>query len=240
MIKIEHIETWGFQHAIRGMRNPMNSWEKSDTRWCGNLECDSDGTCQFRTEYGCVIPPGEFVLGDNDGDLMHRLFMAGTEHRKFMRQIFVSMDITAPLYWWKEFDTYKVGTTANSCSTMHKLMAKPFDIFDFSVDQMNDDAKTMMLKVIGFLNMQREMYLKSKDNHLQGSKEFWWNIIQMLPSSYNQKRTVTMNYENAASMISQRTGHKLEEWRVFVEHLQELPYMDTIVLGNWEKEGEKV
>ena len=240
MIKIEHIETWGFQHAIRGMRNPMNSWEKSDTRWCGDWECDPDGTCQFRTEHGCVIPPGEFVLGDNDGDLMHRLFMAGTEHRKFMRQIFVSMDITAPLYWWKEFDTYKVGTTANSCSTMHKLMAKPFDIFDFSVDQMNDDAKTMMLKVIGFLNMQREMYLKSKDNHLQGSKEFWWNIIQILPSSYNQKRTVTMNYENAASMISQRTGHKLEEWRVFVEHLQELPYMDTIVLSNWEKEGEKV
>ena len=166
--------------------------------------------------------------------------MGGTEHRKFMRQIFVSMDITAPLYWWKEFDTYKVGTTANSCSTMHKLMAKPFDIFDFSVDQMNNDAKAMMLKVIGFLNVQREMYLKSKDNHLQGSKEFWWNIIQMLPSSYNQKRTVTMNYENAASMISQRTGHKLEEWRVFVEHLQELPHMDTIVLGNWEKEGEEV
>ena len=233
MIKIEHIEIWGFAHAIRGMRNPMNSWDKSDTIYGEYHGKDENGN-------DIIVKYDAPQIGTNDSDLMRRLFMGGTEHRKFMRQIFVSMDITAPLYWWKEFDTYKVGTTANSCSTMHKLMAKPFDIFDFSVDQMNNDAKAMMLKVIGFLNVQREMYLKSKDNHLQGSKEFWWNIIQMLPSSYNQKRTVTMNYENAASMISQRTGHKLEEWRVFVEHLQELPHMDTIVLGNWEKEGEEV
>lgn len=233
MIKIEHIEIWGFAHAIRGMRNPMNSWDKSDTIYGEYHGKDENGN-------DIIVKYDAPQIGTNDADLMRRLFMGGTEHRKFMRQIFVSMDITAPLYWWKEFDTYKVGTTANSCSTMHKLMAKPFDIFDFSVDQMNNDAKAMMLKVIGFLNVQREMYLKSKDNHLQGSKEFWWNIIQMLPSSYNQKRTVTMNYENAASMISQRTGHKLEEWRVFVEHLQELPHMDTIVLGNWEKEGEEV
>ena len=233
MIKIEHIEIWGFAHAIRGMRNPMNSWDKSDTIYGEYHGKDENGN-------DIIVKYDAPQIGTNDADLMRRLFMGGTEHRKFMRQIFVSMDITAPLYWWKEFDTYKVGTTANSCSTMHKLMAKPFDIFDFSVDQMNNDAKAMMLKVIGFLNVQREMYLKSKDNHLQGSKEFWWNIIQMLPSSYNQKRTITMNYENAASMISQRTGHKLEEWRVFVEHLQELPHMDTIVLGNWEKEGEEV
>lgn len=239
MILVTDIDVWGFQHAIRGMRNPMNSWEKSDTRWCGDWECDPDGTCQFRNGHGCDGSPGECVLGDNDGDLMHRLFKAGTEHRKYMRQIFVSMDIIAPLYWWKEFDTYKVGTTANSCSTMHKLMSKPFELEDFSTDQMNTDAQGVLRGVIRFLNMQRDMYLNGVNGQMKGSQEFWWNVVQLLPTSYNQRRTVTISYENAASMIRQRTGHKLDEWRVFVDQLKDLPHMDTIINGDWGKEGEE-
>lgn len=238
MILVTDIDVWGFQHAIRGMRNPMNSWAKSDTRWCDDWDCDPELGCALRNENGCTGSPGNCVIGDNDGDLMHRLFMGGTEHRKFMRQIFVSMDITAPLYWWKEFDTYKVGTTANSCSTMHKLMSKEFTLDDFSTDQMNTDALGVIRGVICFLNMQRDMYLNGVNGQMKGSKEFWWNIVQMLPSSYNQKRTVTMNYENAASMIRQRKGHKLDEWQVFIEHLQELPHMDSIINGDWGKEGE--
>jgi hypothetical protein len=233
MIKIEHIEIWGFAHAIRGMRNPMNSWEKSDTIYGEYHGKDENGN-------DIVVKYDAPQIGTNDADLMHRLFKAGTEHRKFMRQIFVSMDIIAPLYWWKEFDTYKVGTTANSCSTMHKLMSKPFELEDFSTDQMNTDAQGVLCGVIRFLNMQRDMYLNGVNCQMKGSQEFWWNVVQLLPTSYNQRRTVTISYENAAAMIRQRTGHKLEEWRVFVEHLQELPHMDTIVLGNWEKEGEEV
>ena len=234
MIKVENIDVWGFEHAIRGMRNPMNSWEKSDTR----LFQDDDGRAVF-------------TLGENDADLMHRLFKGGTEHRKFMRQIMVSMDITAPLYWWKEFDTYKVGTTANSCSTMHKIMSKVFVLDDFSHDHLGVDIPaelnfgdpvhldlyTVALeKIIGVLNTARHEYLVTKDKNLK--KQFWWQIIQLLPSSYNQKRTVTMNYENAASMIRQRTGHKLDEWHFFVEMLWTLPYMDTIINGDWGKEGK--
>ena len=220
MIQIENVDGWGFAHAIRGMRNPMNSWEKSDTR----LFQDDDGRAVF-------------TLGENDAGLMHRLFKGGTEHRKFMRQIMVSMDITAPLYWWKEFDTYKVGITANSCSTMHKIAAKEFTDDDFSMEHLiedNDHAAVFissMHRTIADLNTARELYLNTKD------KKWWWQMIQLLPSSYNQKRTVTMNYENAASMIRQRTGHKLDEWHVFVEMLWTLPYMDTIINGDF-RNGE--
>lgn len=239
MILVTDIDVWGFQHAIRGMRNPMNSWEKSDTRWCGDWECDPDGTCQFRTEHGCDGSPGECVLGDADSNLMHRLFKAGTEHRKFMRQIFVSMDIIAPLYWWKEFDTYKVGTTANSCSTMHKIAAKPFDLDDFSHEHLLVNEK--LNTVIQWLNDYREMYVNWVDSSVHvddygnvvKKKDIWWQMIQLLPSSYNQKRTVTISYENAAAMIRQRTGHKLDEWRVFVDQLKSLPHMDTIINGDW-------
>ena len=252
MILVTNIDVWGFQHAIRGMRNPMNSWEKSDTRWCDDWECDPDGTCQFRTEHGCDGSPGGCVLGDADSDLMHRLFKAGTEHRKFMRQIFMSMDIIAPLYWWKEFDTYKVGTTANSCSTMHKMTAKPFELDDFSHDQLGVDIPAELndgeavhknlweeglLEVIKWLNIARSAYLRTEDKELK--KQYWWQMIQLLPSSYNQRRTVTISYENAASMIRQRTGHKLDEWRVFVDQLKSLPHMDTIINGDWGKEGEE-
>lgn len=234
MILVTDIDVWGFQHAIRGMRNPMNSWEKSDSYYDGFL---LDGTEDMYK--------ANFVIGDNDGDLMHRLFKAGTEHRKFMRQIFVSMDIIAPLYWWKEFDTYKVGTTANSCSTMHKIAAKPFDLDDFSHEHLLVNEK--LNTVIQWLNDYRELYVNWVDSSVHvddygnvvKKKDIWWQMIQLLPSSYNQKRTVTMNYEVAATIIRQRTGHKLDEWRVFVDQLKDLPHMDTIINGDWGKEGEE-
>lgn len=200
MIKVERINTFNFEAAIRGMRNPKNSWDKSDSLFDYNKMC----------------------LGANDLTLMQRLFKGGSEHRKFMRQIFISMDITAPFYWWKEFDTYKVGTTADSCSTIHKLAAKPFTLDDFSHEHLNDESTDYLLKLIDLLNWNRELFLKDKN------KSWWWQMIQLLPSSYNQKRTITMNYENAASMIRQRSGHKLNEWREFVEVLRQLPHMMDI------------
>lgn len=198
MIKVEQIEVWGFKHAIRGMRNPMNSWDKSDT---------PDDYVDWPPSY----------IGPNDLDLMKRLIAAGPEHRKFLRQIFVSMDITAPLYWWKEFDTYKVGTAANSCSTMHKLAAKEFTLDDFSHEHLHLDETELLKEIISTLNCYRELYNESK------WKDDWWQMIQLLPSSYNQKRTVTMNYENVYSMIRQRTNHKLDEWNEFVSILWGLP-----------------
>lgn len=220
MIKVEHIETFGFEAAVRGMRNPINSWEKSDStyedlcRLCGTEECVGSYICNGQ---------GDYIVGENDMGLMKRLYNAGMEHRKFMRQIFVSMDITAPLYWWKEFDTYKVGTTANSCSTMHKIHSKEFTLDDFSHEHLCDHSIKTMQKVIDNLNIERQNFLVSKD------KWCWWQMIQLLPTSYNQKRTITMTYENAASMIKQRSGHKLDEWREFVETLKRLPYIAQIV-----------
>ena len=201
MIKVENIDVWGFEHAIRGMRNPLNSWDKSDSKFY----------CREET----------IDIGKNDLDLMRRLFAAGTEHRKYLRQIFVSMDITAPLYWWKEFDTYKVGTVANSCSTMHKIADKEFTLDDFSHEQL-EGALPVMDEVIKCLNHNRELFIKTKN------KYFWWQMIQLLPSSYNQKRTVTMNYENVVTIIKQRTGHKLDEWNDFVDVLKDLPYVIDI------------
>lgn len=206
MVRVDDVNVWGFNHAMRGMRNPMNSWDRADTIF--DLEGDV------------------FRMGDADQQLMHKLFRAGTEHRKYMRQIFVSMDITAPLYWWKEFDTYKVGTTANSCSTMHKIAAKEFTDDDFSLEHLEGHANFCAGMVIETLNDYRKKYLNTKD------KRYWWCLIQLLPSSYNQKRTVTMDYENAASMIRQRTGHKLDEWNDFVKVLSDLPYMDDIMNGD--------
>ena len=215
MIKVNHIETYGWEAAIRGMRNPMNSWEKSDT------------------DFALFVEP---EIGPNDLALMKKLFKGGTEHRKYLRQIFVSMDITAPLYWWKEFDTYKVGVTANSCSTMHKIADKEFTIEDFSYEHLcsngviddnrknNDwDAYGCLLHTIDVLNYFREAYLMHK------TKTYWWQMIQLLPSSYNQKRTITMNYENVMTIIRQRTGHKLDEWNDFVAVLKRLPYVGCIM-----------
>ena len=197
MIEISNIEVWGFEHSIRGMRNPMNSWEKSD----------SNGD----------------EIGDADLGLMKRLYKAGTEHRKYLRQIMVRLDINAPLYWWKEFDTYKIGTTANSCSTMHKITAKEFDLGEFSTDKLSEVSLERMKVVIEWLNEYRDEYIKNK------SKNIWWQIIQMLPSSYNQKRTITMNYENVINIIKQRSGHKLDEWRTFVDELKQLKLIKDLI-----------
>ncbi len=206
MIKVELIETWGFGHAIRGMRNPMNSWDKSD----------SLGNDQDRS----------IVIGANDLTLMQKLFKGGTEHRKYLRMIMVSMDITAPLYWWKEFDTYKVGTVANSCSTMHKVTAKEFELDDFSHEHLNTGAKVWLEKTLKLLNVAREGYNASHN------KDDWWQIIQLLPTSYNQKRTVTMNYENVYTILRQRQGHKLDEWNEFCSILLGLPGVKEI--ANYE------
>lgn len=214
MIKVENIEVWGFEHAIRGMRNPMNSWNKSDSFNCHVYGEDCD-FCE-RNFSECA----KYYIGKNDLDLMKRLFKAGTEHRKYLRQIFVSMDITAPLYWWKEFDTYKIGTVSNSCSTMHKLTAKEFTVDDFSYEHLFSLGTLRM--VIDDLNDNRAMYLSTKN------KNYWWQMIQLLPSSYNQKRTLTMNYENVFTIIRQRTSHKLDEWNKFVEILKTLPYVKEI------------
>jgi len=211
MIKVENIDVWGFEHAVRGMRNPMNSWDKSDSEW------------RIYTPEYPHLSEAKYEIGKNDLDLMKRLYKAGTEHRKYLRQIFVSMDITAPLYWWKEMDTYKIGTVANSCSTMHKIAAKEFELDDFSHEHLLPISESVLDTVIRELNSFRGLYLTHKD------KEHWWQMIQLLPSSYNQKRTVTMNYENVVTMIRQRTGHKLDEWREFVALLHGLPYVAEII-----------
>ena len=231
MIKFENTDIMGFENAIRGMRNPKNSWSKSDSDW----EPD------FDTISGPV--PGVYVIGPNDYKLMKTLRNAGTDHRKFMRMITVYVDITAPLYWWKEFDTYKVGTVANSCSTMHKIADKEFTLDDFSWEQLLNTGCDVfeyesekglfshsvqplgLLKdiIIPALNICRERYLKTKD------EADWWQIIQLLPSSYNQKRTVMMNYEVLANIYKSRKNHKLDEWSVgFINWIKELPYSEFI------------
>lgn len=221
MIKVEHVDVWGFEHAIRGMRNPMNSWDKSDSVF-------EDYVPDYEMDTAVTVPC--LKIGKNDLDLMQRLYKAGTEHRKYLRQIFVSMDITAPLYWWKEFDTYKIGTVANSCSTMHKIHAKEFTLDDFSYEHLTDGAREALKTVIERLNMARKYYNRKIDNADCGMhwQDYWWDMIQLLPSSYNQKRTITMNYENVMNMIHQREHHKLDEWIMFVENLKKLPYVKDI------------
>jgi len=215
MITVENVDVWGFEHAIRGMRNPMNSWDKSDSEYMLANFCDAG-----------------YRVGDNDLDLMNRLYKAGPEHRKYLRQIMVSLDITAPLYWWKEFDTYKVGTVANSCSTMHKIAAKEFELDDFShehlIETVSNVTNTVMVlkNLMECLNYYRSQFIFTKD------KKYWWQLIQLLPASYNQKRTVTMNYENVMTIIKQRTGHKLDEWNDFVKILRDLPYIEEIINGS--------
>nr|DAH39564.1 MAG TPA: hypothetical protein [Caudoviricetes sp.] len=210
MLKIENTEVMGWEAAIRGMRNPMNSWEKSDSA----REWPDCGAC-----------PDEwrpFHIGSNDLDLMARLRNAGTDHRKFMRMITVYVDILAPLYWWKEFDTYKVGTVANSCSTMHKIHAKEFTIEDFSVEHLLAENMVYFGKTLERLNNARNKFLETKD------KEYWWQMIQLLPSSYNQKRTVMLNYEVLANIYKSRKNHKLDEWHTFCDWIKILPYSELI------------
>ena len=240
MLKISNFEVMGWEHAIRGMRNPMNSWEKSDSvvcEWGLRPEC---ACCEDRHTDRCV---NGFVIGNNDLTLMLKLCIAGTDHRKFMRMITVYLDITAPLYWWKEFDTYKVGTVANSCSTMHKIAEKEFMEEDFSFEHIysaSEDnpgdwvANQIYVEtqhIISALNAARIKYLQTQN------KSYWWQMIQLLPSSYNQKRTVMLNYEVLANIYKSRRNHKLDEWHTFCNWIEELPYSELIT--GYEEEEDK-
>ena len=203
MLKTERVTVMNLENAIRGARNPMNSWDRSDS---------------FYNE------KGEYVLGENDLSLAVRLCKAGTDHRKFIRQIMVSMDITAPLYWWKEFDTYKVGTVANSTSTMHKLHAKPFELSDFSVDHLTPPSLAEFEAYMAYMERVRQRFVADKD------KADWYDLIQLLPSSYNQMRTVTMNYEVLVNIYFARRNHKLDEWHVLCDTILSLPYAKELIL----------
>ncbi len=204
MIKLERFSVMNFENAMRGARNPLNSWDRMDS----------------------YTENGKFIMGPNDLDLAKRLCKAGTDHRKFIRMIFVTVDITAPLYWWKEYDTYKVGTVANSTSTMHKIHSKPFDINDFSTDHMNDKAIKMMHSIIDILEELRLDFVNTKDN------TSWYSMIELLPESYNQMRTCTFSYENVANMYYSRKNHKLAEWHTFCEWIESLPYFKELFLEN--------
>ena len=197
MLKVERTSVMNIDNAIRGARNPMNSWERSDSTYDEN---------------------GKFVIGAADLDFGHRLAVAGSDHRKFLRQVFVSVDITAPLYWWKEFDTYKVGTVANSTSTMHKIHAKEFSRDDFSHDRLDENGLNMLDAIVDYLECERQKFLENKED-----RQSWHNMIQMLPSSYNQMRTVTMNYENLINIYYARRTHKLAEWHTLCEWIESLP-----------------
>lgn len=203
MIKVERTSVMNFENAIRGARNPMNSWERMDSFTDSN---------------------GNFVFGENDLSLATRLAKAGSDHRKFLRQIIVSVDITAPLYWWKEFDTYKVGTTANSCSTMHKIHSKPFGREDFSCDRLTDEGLKMLDTIIDFLEEERRQFIADKDDRCH-----WHNMIQILPSSYNQMRTVTLNYENLVNIYYARRTHKLAEWHTLCDWIMSLPFAKELI-----------
>lgn len=227
MLKVENVEVIGWEHAIRGMRNPKNSWEKSDSQFVRDPDYGCFGACPCAELVDCDC----CHVGPNDLKLMTTLRNAGTDHRKFMRMITVYLDITAPLYWWKEFDTYKVGTVANSCSTMHKIAAKEFTLDDFSHEHLSDfsshpenvqDPLTILSSTIKTLNSCRECYIKEKDNF------FWWQMIQLLPSSYNQKRTVMLNYEVLANIYKSRRHHKLDEWHTLCDRIESLPYSALI------------
>lgn len=233
MIKIENVEVMGWDHAIRGMRNPMNSWKKSDSGICkggdDGIGCENCANQEYCTH----AFNRSWQLGKADHDLMMRLAAGGPTHAKYRRMIMVYVDITAPLYWWKEFDTYKVGTVANSCSTMHKIAAKEFTMDDFSHEhlfisrnvpnQFRTTSKDWLLKTIQILNDWRKLYLKTKD------KRYWWQMIQLLPSSYNQKRTVMLNYEVLAGIYPMRKNHKLDEWVEFCKWIETLPYSEIII-----------
>lgn len=212
MLKVENVEVLGWEHAIRGMRNPKNSWAKSD----------SGPECPYGKEKCCGECQQNFCIGPNDKQLMMALRNAGTDHRKFMRMITVYLDITAPLYWWKEFDTYKVGTVANSCSTMHKITDKPFELDDFSHEHLGFQSVRVLKDTIKVMNDFREEFIKDHE------KENWWQLIQLLPGSYNQKRTVMLNYEVLANIYKSRRHHKLDEWHTLCDRIESLPYSELI------------
>ena len=231
MIKLDNTEAMGWEAAIRGMRNPMNSWDKSDSEF--NVPCNICDNPIYDCE-DCPVSDmqDKALIGPNDLDLMTRLRNAGTDHRKFMRMITVYVDITAPLYFWKEFDTYKVGTVANSCSTMHKIADKKFTLEDFSHEHLEeleriefDISHELLVRTVVVLNHYRDLYLETKD------KKYWWQMIQLLPSSYNQRRTVMLNYEVLANIYKSRRNHKLDEWHTFCDWIESLPYSELITGG---------
>lgn len=211
MLKVDHVSVMNLENAMRGARNPMNSWARSDSYY---------------------NEKNEYILGENDLSLAKRLCKAGTDHRKFIRQILVSIDITAPLYWWKEYDTYKVGTVANSTSTMHKIHSKPFELEDFSCDHMTADTLQFMQTVVDQLEVIRTRYMEEKD------KQHWYDMIQLLPSSYNQLRTCTLNYETLSNIYYARKHHKLDEWHTFCDFIESLPYAKELILKEEDKEEE--
>ena len=240
MLKIENWEVVGWEHAIRGARNPMNSWEKSDSNMCGyTLQNAEIAPGVTSLEWRQCKP--YIDLGENDHDLLMRLRNAGTDHRKFMRMITVYLDITAPLYWWKEFDTYKVGTVANSCSTMHKIAAKEFTMDDFSHEHLEGRALNTLEDMVDELNYWRDYYLVMKKQNVVGAytkaKDIWWQMIQLLPSSYNQKRTVMLNYEVLANIYKSRRNHKLDEWHTFCDWIKSLPHSELITGQSVEEKG---
>ena len=204
MIKIERTSVMNMENAIRGARNPMNSWDRMDSAY---------------------DEKGNYILGPNDQDLARRLAKAGSDHRKFLRQIFVSVDLTAPLYWWKEFDTYKVGTVANSCSTMHKIHTKAFSREDFSCDRLDEGGLAALDTLIAYLEAQRQKFCADKED-----RQPWHNMIQLLPSSYNQMRTVSLNYENLINIYYARKSHKLAEWHTLCDWIRSLPYAEDLIL----------
>ena len=220
MLKIENFEVLGWEHAIRGMRNPMNSWEKSDSNFFDDSEGHVCNICQGRGSMSLI------EIGPNDYALMKSLRNAGRDHRKFMRMITVYADITGPFYWWKEYSTYKVGTVANSCSTMHKIHAKEFTIDDFSHEHLLPTAMKSLEATIDILNEYRDKYNAERDPIVK--KDFWWQMIQLLPTSYNQKRTVMLNYEVLANIYKSRRNHKLDCWHTFCDWIEELPYSELI------------
>lgn len=246
MIKFEKTEVVGLEAAIRGMRNPKNSWEKSDSKYCSEYgHPPIEGSCEY-CPHDKMCDKSEksmqqmYLIEDNDLNLMTTLRNAGTDHRKFMRMIVVYLDITAPLYWWKEFDTYKVGTVANSCSTMHKIAAKEFTIDDFSHEHLEGRAMNTLEEVIEDLNYYREYYLSMNSQKVPGAdkrvKDIWWQMIQLLPTSYNQKRTVMLNYEVLANIYKSRRNHKLDEWHTLCDWIEELPYSELITGKEYEVE----
>lgn len=244
MLKIENVDVMGWEAAIRGMRNPMNSWEKSDSSFWPPIDITTSRDIDSG-HYPKYSKP-ETYIGPNDLDLMNRLRNSGTDHRKFMRMITVYLDIMAPLYWWKEFDTYKVGTVANSCSTMHKIADKEFTLDDFSHEHLTIRLSTDVLKeTIDALNVFRDVYLNGGILRYENGnmrcfgkkdKEIWWQMIQLLPSSYNQRRTIMLNYEVLTNIYKSRRNHKLDEWHTFCDWIEELPYSELITS---EKKGDK-
>ena len=238
MIKIENVETYGWEAAIRGMRNPKNSWSKSDSfcnpEWNNCENCADRERCAFIFEQDGK--PFRAKIGPNDLELMTTLASAGTDHGKFLRMITVTLDITAPLYWWKEYDTYKVGTVANSCSTMHKIAAKEFTLEDFSHEHLSEPAISILKNTIEALNQARDLYLGYDGfKHQWGNwekKHYWWQMIQLLPSSYNQRRTVQLNYAVLRNMYHARKAHKLDEWRDFCAWAETLPYAKELIIGD--------